>query len=202
VWGKVLLADVAVAVTVCTLAIQTAGARLVFSMARDGQLPASRALARVSPRSGTPVWPSVAIGALAVALLAVNIGNAALFTTLSSVCIVMLYTAYLLVTVPMLVQRLRGWPAREAAVHPPGLFTLGRWGVPVNALAVLYGAAMVVDLAWPRDAVYDPSGDSPWLAWAAPAVVVLVVLLGLLARAAAPRRRAAAGALVPEGALS
>jgi urea carboxylase system permease len=189
-WGKVLLVDVAIAIFVCTLAIQTAGSRLVFSMARDGRLPASKHLAHVDPRRGTPVWPSVAIGVLAVAMLAVNIGNAALFTTLSSVCIVMIYLAYLLVSVPMLVARLRG------RVEPagPGLFSLGRWGVPVNVLAVLYGAAMVVNLAWPRSEVYDPTGEHPWLRFSAPAVVVLVLLLGLLARAVATRARVATGA--------
>lgn len=185
-WGKVLLVDVAVAITVCTLAIQTAGSRLVFSMARDGQLPASAVLRRVDPRRGTPVWPAVAIGVLAVALLALNIGNAALFTTLSSVCIVMLYSAYLLVSVPTLVARLRG----RFAPAEPGLFSLGRWGVPVNVAAVLYGAAMVVNLGWPRTAVYDPAGEHPWLRFSAPAVVVVVLVLGLLARRAATRAAA------------
>ena len=184
-WGKVLLVDVAIAIFVCTLAIQTAGSRLVFSMARDGQLPASGPLSRVDARRGTPFWPSVAIGVLAVAMLAVNIGNAALFTTLSSVCIVMIYLAYLLVSVPTLVARLRGrLPAAES-----GLFTLGRWGVPVNVLAVLYGAGMVVNLSWPRAEVYDPSGEHPWLRFSAPAVVVAVLALGLLARSAATRSR-------------
>jgi urea carboxylase system permease len=177
-WGKVLLVDVAIAIVVCTLAIQTAGSRLVFSMARDGQLPAATRLAHVDPRRGTPVWPSVAIGVLAVGLLAVNIGNAALFTTLSSVCIVMIYLAYLLVSVPTLIARLRG----RFTAHEPGLFSLGRWGVPINIVAVLYGAAMVVNLSWPRSEVYDPTGEHPWLTFSAPAVVVGVLLLGLLAR--------------------
>ena len=177
-WGKVLLVDVAIAIVVCTLAIQTAGSRLVFSMARDGQLPASRWLAHVDPRRGTPMWPSVAIGVLAVGLLAVNIGNAALFTTLSSVCIVMIYLAYLLVSVPTLVARLRG----RFTPSEPGLFSLGRWGLPINIAAVVYGAAMVVNLSWPRPEVYDPTGEHPWLTWSAPAVAVGVLLLGLLAR--------------------
>ncbi|OZM81798.1 amino acid permease [Pseudonocardia sp. MH-G8] len=182
-WGKVLLVDVAIAVVVCTLAIQTAGSRLVYSMARDGQLPAAAHLSRVDPGRGTPVWPSVVIGVLAVALLAVNIGNAALFTTLSSVCIVMIYLAYLLVSVPTLVARLRG----QYGTAEPGLFSLGRWGLPVNVAAVLYGGAMVVNLGWPRAEVYDPSGEYPWLRFSAPALVLAVLVLGLLARAVARR---------------
>lgn len=48
-WGTVLLVDVAIAVFVCTLAIQTAASRLMFGMARDGKLPASEVLAKVNP---------------------------------------------------------------------------------------------------------------------------------------------------------
>ncbi|HMN54640.1 MAG TPA: hypothetical protein PKC32_10700, partial [Sphingopyxis sp.] len=40
----------------------------------------------------------------------------AIFATLSSVCIILIYLAYLMVTVPLLVQRLKGWP--RTAVGP------------------------------------------------------------------------------------
>ncbi|MEV5651516.1 amino acid permease [Nocardia sp. NPDC052254] len=171
--GTVLLACVAIAITVCTLAIQTAGSRLIFSMARDDRLPFSARLARVHPRFGTPVLPAVVIGVLAVALLVVNLGNAALFATLASVCIVTLYIAYLLVTVPLLIRRLRGLPAAE-----PGLFSLGRFGIPVNLLAVVWGIAMAVNLAWPRSEVYTPDGGSWWMLWAAPLFLILTIVVG------------------------
>ena len=173
--GTVLLGCVAVAITVCTLAIQTAGSRLIFSMARDGRLPLSDRLARVHPRFGTPVLPAVVIGVLAVALLVINLGNAALFATLASVCIVTLYIAYLLVTVPLLIRRLRGLPAAE-----PGLFSLGRFGIPVNLLAVVWGIAMAVNLAWPRAEVYTPDGGSWWMLWAAPLFLILTIAVGAL----------------------
>ncbi|MGY2062974.1 APC family permease, partial [Nocardia gipuzkoensis] len=124
--GTVLLICVAIAITVCTLAIQTAGSRLMFSMARDGKLPFARRLATVHPRFATPVLPAVVIGVLGIALLVVNLGNAAIFATLASVCIVTLYLAYLLVTVPLLVWRIKGRPGQEtdtAGKH----FDLGRW---------------------------------------------------------------------------
>ncbi|MEU6564048.1 amino acid permease [Nocardia nova] len=173
--GTVLLGCVAVAITVCTLAIQTAGSRLIFSMARDGRLPFAARLARVHPRFGTPVLPAVVIGVLAVALLVVNLGNAALFATLASVCIVTLYVAYLLVTIPLLIRRLRGLPPAE-----PGLFSLGRFGIPVNLLAVVWGIAMAVNLAWPRPEVYTPEGGSWWMLWAAPLFLILTIAVGAL----------------------
>jgi xanthine dehydrogenase molybdopterin-binding subunit B len=36
---------------------------------------------------------------------------------------------------------------------------MGRWGLPVNAFAVVYGIAMTINLAWPRGAVY---GTNHW----------------------------------------
>ncbi len=83
--GRVLLADVAVAITVATLAIQTAATRLAFSMARDGALPFSTRMGQVSRRTRTPVLPAVVVGALALAILVVNIGQAQLFAVITSV---------------------------------------------------------------------------------------------------------------------
>src|SRR3954471_25034685 len=156
--GKVFLADVTIAICVCTLAIQTAATRMMFSMSRDRVLPGHGVLARVSPTTGTPVLPAVVVGVLSAAILLVNVGEASLFTALTSVCIVMLYGAYLMVTVPMLVRRLRGEWATE-----PGRFSLGRWGLPVNVVAVAYGALQMLNLAWPRAAVYDPAGGHWYL---------------------------------------
>jgi urea carboxylase system permease len=187
--GTVLLCCVAVAITVCTLAIQTAGSRLIFSMARDGRLPFASRLAAVHPRFGTPVLPAVIIGVLAVALLVVNLGNAALFATLASVCIVTLYVAYLLVTVPLLIRRLRGLPPAE-----PGLFSLGRYGIAVNVAAVVWGVAMAVNLAWPRAEVYTPAGGGWWMLWAAPLFLLLTVAVGAVVHRIVTPRAAAADA--------
>ena len=75
-------------------------------------------------------------------------------------------------------------PAGEddvAAVDAGGrkLFSLGRLGIVVNALAVLYGVLMVINLAWPRAEVFDPSGEMPILRWAGPICIVATVLVGI-----------------------
>jgi urea carboxylase system permease len=179
-WGKVLLCDVAVAIFICTLAIQTACSRLMFSMARDGRLPFSKQLAHVNSRTGTPIAPSILIGVLCIGVLVVNVGNSAIFATLASVCIILIYLAYLAVTGPMLYRRFQGWP-HTGGVDAGGrkLFSLGRFGIVVNLLAVLYGALMVVNLAWPRAEVFDPAGDMPILRWAGPIVIAVTVLAGI-----------------------
>ncbi|WP_033323503.1 amino acid permease [Streptomyces yerevanensis] len=180
--GRLLLADVVVAIAVATLAIQTAACRMLFSMARDGQLPFSRRLAKVNPRTGMPSAPALVVGVLAAALLLLNFASPEAFLAIGTTCIVMLYLAYAMVTGPLLWQRLRGnFAAEEAAgTDETGrpYFSLGRWGVPVNALALLYGLFMTINLAWPRAEVYDPAGGHWYFQWFTVLFLGVTLVLG------------------------
>jgi urea carboxylase system permease len=168
--GNLFLIDSVIAITVCSLAVHAGGIRMIFTMGRDGRLPASSAIARVHGKSKTPLVPSLVIGVLTIALLVLNVGNQRAFFVLTSVAIIMFYLAYLCVTVPLLLARLRGkWPTPS---HGP-YFSLGRWGLPVNLLAVIFQIGVLVNLAWPRVAVYG--GDHWYYQWGA---FVFVGLLG------------------------
>jgi amino acid transporter len=154
--GNFFLIDSAVAITVCCLAVHTAGIRMMFSMARDNRLPLGSAIARVSGKSKTPIVPAMVIGGVTIALLLVNIGNQRVFFVLVSVGIILFYLAYLSVTGPLMLARLRGdWPRAD---HGP-YFSLGRWGLAVNVAAVIYQVIAIINLAWPREAVY---GGDHW----------------------------------------
>ena len=96
---------------------------------------------------------------LAIVVLLVNLGQAGVFAAITSVSVVIVYIAYLMVTVPALVHRIRG----RRLDFGPGVFSLGRWGILVNAIAVVMGAALMVNIAWPRQEVYDPDGTSWFL---------------------------------------
>ena len=98
--------------------------------------------------------------------------------TVGSVAIVWANLAYLLVTLPLLVRRLRGTWA------PAPQFALGRWGLPVNLGAVLWGAALVVNVGWPRPEVYGEAWYDRYAAVLATAALVGVgaVYYGLVQR--------------------
>ncbi len=154
--GDIFLLDSALAITVCALAVHTAGIRMMFSMARDDRLPLGTAVAKVSGKSKTPIVPALVIGGATIALLVVNIGNQRVFFVLTSVGIILFYLAYTCVTGPLLLARLRGdWPRPN---HGP-YFSLGRWGLPINVAAVVYQVIAIINLAWPREAVY---GSDHW----------------------------------------
>ncbi|WP_280433219.1 APC family permease [Nocardia brasiliensis] len=173
--GMIFLCCIVIAVTVCSLAVHTAAIRLTFAMARDNALPFGEKLARVHPKTQTPVIPAVLIGVLAALILVVNIGQPKIFTVLTSIAIIMIYLAYLMVTGPMLSRRLRGqWPPKELAAG--GYFTMGRWGLVVNIVAVVWGVGMALNLAWPRQSVYG----TPWYnTWGAFVYIGAILAAGL-----------------------
>ncbi len=178
-WGplaKVFLTCIVIAVSVCALAVHTAAIRLTFAMARDNALPFGEWLAHVNAKTQAPIGPAVLVGVIASLILVVNIGQPKIFTVLTSIAVIMIYLAYLMVTLPMLKKRLRGqWPPADLAAE--GYFNMGRWGLLINIVAVLWGAGMALNLAWPREAVYG----LPWYnTWGAFVYIAVILGLGLL----------------------
>lgn len=192
--GKTLLAIVAVSIFSATLAIQASASRVMFSMARDNRLPFSGFLSRVNGRTGTPVITGVVVSALSILVLLVNLGQAGVFAAITSVSVVIVYLAYLMVTVPALIHRLRG----TSLSHGKPVLDLGKWGIPVNIVAVVMGAALCVNIAWPREEVYDPAGTSWYLHYFAIIFVLVTLAVGYVAYR---RVRDLPGAPEPEDAL-
>ncbi len=152
-WGKVFLADVALAIFVCCLAIHAMSVRILFAMGRDNNLPGGSRLASVSSTRRVPVFPAVLVGIISLLILVFNIYNQYAFEVIIALGIVFMYLAYLGVTIPLLRKRLAGWPGNLPDAQE-GLFGLGRWGVVTNAIAIVYGASMAINLAWPRPDFY------------------------------------------------
>ncbi|MNN83279.1 hypothetical protein D3C81_2003040 [compost metagenome] len=60
-----------------------------------------------------------------------------------------IYVSFQLIVVAALIARAKGW-------LPSGQFTLGKWGLPVNVAALIYGVAAITNMVWPR------TPDAPW----------------------------------------
>lgn len=169
--GHVLFAMVAISILSATLAIQNAAARVMFSMARDGALPLSSFLTRVSVRTGTPWVATLVVTVLAIALLWLSYGDPAIFSALCSVTTVTIYFAYLLVTLPMLILRIKGVNPVSGGME---YFYLGRSkGLIINFVAVVIGALLLVNVAWPRLSVFDP-GNTHWYLHYFPIIFMVV----------------------------
>ncbi len=188
--GGLLLLAVIFAVFVCALAVHAAAVRLMFAMARDNNLPFAQVLSHVSPRTRAPVIPSIVIGALAAGILIVNINLPNVIEVLCSIAIIWANLAYLMVTAPLLRSRLdcrdrlpltrsrtslqsKGSAGSDPAGRP--YFSLGRWGLFINVVAVSWGVLLVINIGWPRLEIY---GSSAWGRFAAPLSTIAVMVSG------------------------
>ncbi len=165
--GRVFLGVVILAVMVCALAVHAGTVRLIFAMARDNSLPFARSLAMVQHETRTPVVPAVVTGVAAAMILLVNVNLPRIIETLCSVAIVWANLAYLMVTFPLLLLRIRGWPQNLAAPAEPAApggahptFALGRWGIGLNLISVGLGTfrRRQHELAPSRDLRHGPVG--------------------------------------------
>jgi urea carboxylase system permease len=139
-FATLYLLVVSAAIFVCCLSIMAATIRLGFGMARDNQLPFSGLLSRVSPTLHTPVWTCVVLALLA-AIPFIQYSGAGIIAIAATA---MIYLSYFMGNLAILRDRLRGWPRTTAP------FRLHGWGLAINIVALLYGAAMLVNFAWPR----------------------------------------------------
>ncbi len=178
---KPFAAVVLVAFLACGMAAQALTARSIWSVARDGVLPASRFLRGVD-RRGTPIGATITTAAVACAGLLLGLDSTAV-GSLIAFGTAAIYVAFLLVALAALVARLRGtWV-------PAGAVRLGRAGPVVNLLAVAWLAFETVNIAWPRESLAPP-GAPVYQVWAAPMVLAAIAVVGLAYLALArPHRR-------------
>jgi len=150
-----------------TMAGQAAVSRAVFAMAREGVLPASRTLARLSGPDRLPRHAIAVVTAAACGLLLLTYEQSA-FATLVTLTAGGFYVAYAFPVIAATWQRHRGR-------HPePRGFSLGRGGPFINGAASLWLLAEFVNIAWPRNT------EVAWYQnWGVPIVVCAFAALGV-----------------------
>ena len=151
--GEVYLFVILASVFVCTMAIQGAATRMMFSMSRDRHLPGGSIWGQVNETFKTPANAAIAVGILAAIPILV-IGPSGGFSV-SIAATGLIYLSYLLTNLGVLRARLGGWP------HSPAKFSLGRWGKLVNVLALVYGGLMLLNIAlWQDPALFGDFGGA------------------------------------------
>jgi amino acid transporter len=187
-FGELYLFVILASVFVCTMAIQGATTRLMFSMGRDGRLPLGSTWAHVNQTFKTPTNAAIAVGILAAIpiILTGPLGAA----TLAIAATGMIYLSYFLCNLGVLTARTKGWPRQGA------WFKLGSWGTIINVLALIYGGFMIVNIGlWVSPLFGDFGTDlralsnpfiNTFLSWGGavldglPAIPVFETLVGLV----------------------
>jgi amino acid transporter len=157
-FGHLYLLVILASVFVCTLAIHGAAARMMFSMSRDRHLPLGGVFGSVNQTFRTPANAVIAVGILA-AIPILLVGPLGGFT-LSIAATGLIYLSYFLCNLGVAFARSRGWPRTKAA------FNLGRWGMVVNILALIYGFVMIVNIAlWASPQLFGDFGSDGRAYW-------------------------------------
>jgi amino acid transporter len=188
----------------CGLSVQAAGSRVLFSYARDNQLPASRALREISTRFRTPVVSLLVLTVLpaAFALLAhytpskpvhflfiTYPANVNALFILVSFATSGIYLSFQMVVLAAFIARLRGW-------RPRG-FDLGPWAYPVYIVAMVYGIGMLLNIVWPG-AITSPRAVLFNYGWMTLGVMfVILVIGGIVYAIGQPHLKSAAGPIEP-----
>ena len=147
------------------LALQTSASRVIWSYARDGALPGSHVLSRLSTGARLPTAAILVTTVIGAALFLLSNVAANIYTLMVNFTTGGFYLAFLFPLVGVLVVQLRGrWR--------PGPFTLGRLALPVSAVATLWALFEFLNISWPRAAY--PQRFLDWSVW------IVIAVLGVV----------------------
>ncbi|WP_369203362.1 APC family permease [Streptomyces sp. PU-14G] len=149
VGARLVMAVVLISFLSCTISLQAAAGRLIYSYARDRMVVGHRLLRRFSHKRAVPEV-ALLVAAVIPGLIAFgSLISADALTKIVSFAILGIYGAFQMVVLAALRARIKGWRAT-------GEFTLGRWGLLVNSAALAYGIFAIVNICWAR------TPEEPW----------------------------------------
>jgi amino acid transporter len=144
--GMLLSIGIGIAQYLCGLATVTSASRMAYAFARDGGLPFSHYLRRVSPRFRTP---PIAVWVVAVLAVAFTIYTP-VYSTITTVAVIFLYLSYGIPTFLGLLAHGRSWTSM-------GPWTLGRWYRPL-AVVCMVGCFFLLVIG-----VQPPNESALWI---------------------------------------
>lgn len=126
----------------------TAASRCTYAFARDGAIPGYKLWSRVNKRLDMPLWALALSTAVDCLLGCIYFGSSAAFNSFTGVATICLSTSY---GVPVLVSLLQGRRAVRDSPYP-----LGRFGVVINTICVVWICFAVVIFCMPVSLPVDP----------------------------------------------
>lgn len=150
-FAKVFFAGAMISVFSTAIATLATIVRMIYGMARNGQLPGSGFLTRLSVRTDEPLG-TIAVAALLSILPLIFIKRIPVIVAAITALIII---PYILVLGALLARRLQGWP------RAPSQFKLGRWGLPITVAGLVWTVIILLDAAWPREITNPKLGPLP-----------------------------------------
>ena len=168
-WITVILVIILLLNVASNIVYLAAVTRDLFAFARDKGLPFSAWISFIHPKRVIPVNATILSGVIAVLLSCIYIGSPVAFYAITSLSTVSLLQCYCLSIGCVLWRRIR-----HPETLPHAKFSLGKFGIPINAFAVVYSLYGFFWAFWPQATPVDAEGFN----WASVIfVVVLIVAL-------------------------
>ncbi|KAF4433762.1 HNM1-Choline permease [Fusarium acutatum] len=139
-----MTAMITVMACLSTVPLLTAAARIMWAFARDGGLPFAERIASVDKRRQIPTVSIVVVSFLLMLLSLINIGSTTAFNAILSLAVVSLQASYLLPIILLIWRRL----FRPDTLRW-GPWRLGKAGLPINIIAVIYLMYTCIFLLFP-----------------------------------------------------
>lgn len=165
-WVTGMIVLVVVILIGSNITFVTATSRDLYAFARDDGLPFSGWLSQVSKRQNMPQNAAIVTCAISFLLALIYIGSDVAFYAITSLFTVALLQCYVLSIACVLWRRI---VLPETLPHAP--FSLGRWGIPMNIAAVIYGTWGFFWGFWPQEYPVTAGGFN----WASPLFLATVV---------------------------
>jgi amino acid transporter len=131
------------AMWLCGCSSITSMARMWYAFARDDGMPGSRLLKQVNGRYRTPVWSILVTSGLAILICI----YASAFYVVTSISTITLYLAYVIPIYLNWRNKRRRQGEYTTAESAP--WNLGRWGIPINVIAICWTAFITVVFSLP-----------------------------------------------------
>jgi amino acid transporter len=157
--GGILGGAIAIAMAFCGLSSVASAGRMLFAFSRDGGVPGSGWMKKVSHRYRTPANALIAmcIGAFVLTFLAFWVGRGIAVVIVTAVSTIFLYAAY---GVPIyLGMTTHEWRGKQ-------VWSLGRWSRPIAIVSLIWIVVLMVLFSFPT------SGNISW-----PFMVAIVLFL-------------------------
>lgn len=158
-WITVILVVICLLNVASNIVYLAAVTRDLFAFARDKGLPFSGWLSRVHPKRQIPENATIFSCVVAILLAMIYIGSPVAFYAITSLLTCALLQCYCLSIGCMLWRRIA-----KPETLPPAEFSLGKYGIPLNACAVVYSFYCLFWSFWPQ---YYPV-TAPEFNWASP----------------------------------
>ncbi|ORX96239.1 putative GABA permease [Clohesyomyces aquaticus] len=123
--------------------------RMLWAFSREDGVPFSRFIKRIEPRTALPVYSIAITAAISLLLALIPLGSTTAFYALTGLTVAGFYSSFMVSACVMLWRRLTT-PTENLAWGP---FRLGRFGVPITILALVYSFIGWLFSFWPPIAV-------------------------------------------------